>query len=185
MCETKRVAWRPEVPEHAQMGSIGGIKGQFWVCEGPRPSGTQNKMIWSKKIREKRGFWPQIGPECPQNGLKGVHWAGIQGQFLVLKVPDHLGTDKNDLEQKKLRKNAFFFTTKSAFFFAHKLGQNGVHWGVYTVNFGVLRVPDPLGVEIMQKKIEKKIWPILAEKDLEKFLAWAQKLNQNRPKWAQ
>ena len=34
--------------------------------------------------------------------------------------------------------------------FAHKLSQIGVHWGVYRVNFGFLRVPDPLRVKIMQ-----------------------------------
>ena len=47
--------------------------------------------------------------------------------------------------------------------FAHKLGQNGVHWGIYRVNFGFLRVPDPFGVEMMQKIfLEKKFglfWP--------------------------
>ena len=41
--------------------------------------------------------------------------------------------------------------------FAHKLGQNGVHWGVYRVNFGFLRVPDPLGAEIMQNCFEKSL----------------------------
>ena len=56
-------------------------------------------------------------------------------------------------------KRSKFFFEKNAFFdpkiglFPHKLGQIGVHWGVYRVNFGFLRVPDPLGVEIMQKKI--------------------------------
>ena len=58
-------------------------------------------------------------------------------------------------------KDALFFYPKIGLF-AHELGQNGVHWGVYRVNFGFLRVPDPLGVEIMQKKISKKIglfWP--------------------------
>ena len=86
--------------------------------------------------------------------------------------------------------NKFFFE-KNAFFdpknglFAHKLGQNGVHWGVYRVNFGFLRVPDPSGLEIMQIFLEKKFWPILAQKDLEKFRAWGQKkTDQNRPKWA-
>ena len=72
-----------------------------------------------------------------------------------------------------------FLFEKNVFFdpqiglFAHKLGQNGVHWGVYRVNFGFLRVPDPLGVEIMQIKnfLEKKFWPFLAQKDLEKI--WA------------
>ena len=76
--------------------------------------------------------------------------------------------------------NKIFFE-ENAFFdpkighFAHKMGQNGVHWGVYRVNFGFLRVPDPLRVEIMQIKsfFEKKIWPFLAQKDLEKFRAWA------------
>ena len=82
------------------------------------------------------------------------------------------------------------FFEKNAFFdpkiglFAHKLGQNGVHWGVYRVNFGFLRVPDPLGVEIMQiKKNWKKnlglFWP---KKDLEKFRAWPPP--KHRPKWA-
>ena len=72
------------------------------------------------------------------------------------------------------------FFEKNGFFdpkiglFAHKLGQNGVHWGVYRVNFGFLRVPDPLGVEIMQIKffLEKCFWPFLAQKDLDKFRAW-------------
>ena len=36
------------------------------------------------------------------------------------------------------------------------------------VNFGFLRVPDPLGVEIMQFFL-KKIWPILAQKGLRKI----------------
>ena len=52
-------------------------------------------------------------------------------------------------ENTYLRKNAIF--DPKIGLFAHKLGQNGVHWGVYRVNFGFLRVPDPLGVEIMQK----------------------------------
>ena len=36
---------------------------------------------------------------------------------------------------------------------AHKMGQNGVHRGVYGFDFEFLRVPDPLGVEILQKKL--------------------------------
>ena len=51
-------------------------------------------------------------------------------------------------------KNAFF--DPKIGLFTHKMGQNGVHWGVYRVNFGFLRVPDPLGVEIMQKKFFEK-----------------------------
>ena len=76
-------------------------------------------------------------------------------------------------------KNAFFFDPNIGLF-AHKLGQNRVHWGVYRVNFGFLRVPDPSGVEIMQKKFWEKIWPILGQKDLEKFRACPPQ--RNRPK---
>ena len=86
MCETKRVAWRPEVPEHAQMGSIGGggIKGQFWVFEGPRPSGTQNKMILSKNIFEKKACfftlnWPKMPTKWAQIGSIGGYKGSIFG----------------------------------------------------------------------------------------------------------
>ena len=76
---------------------------------------------------------------------------------------------KNDLEQIFFEKNVFF--DPKIGLFAHKFGKNGVHWGsVYRVNFGFLRFPDPLGVEIMQKiLLGKNFWPILAQKDLEKF----------------
>ena len=52
------------------------------------------------------------------------------------------------LAQVFLRK-MWFFTPNSALLHT-KMGQNGVHWGVYRVNFGFLRAPDPLEVEIMQ-----------------------------------
>ena len=45
MCETKRVAWRPEVPEHAQIGSIGDIKGQFWILRVPDHPGTDKNDL--------------------------------------------------------------------------------------------------------------------------------------------
>ena len=77
------------------------------------------------------------------------------------------------LSKKNFFDKNVFFDPKIGLF-AHKLGQNGVHWGVYRVKFGFLRVPDPLGVEIKQiKKIGKKnfglFWP---KKDLDKFRAW-------------
>ena len=53
--------------------------------------------------------------------------------------------------------------------FAHKLGQNGVHRGIERVNFGFLRVPDPLGVEIMQKKISEKKLAFFGPKGLRKI----------------
>ena len=74
---------------------------------------------------------------------------------------------------KFFEKNAFF--DPKIGLFAHKLGQNGVHWVVYRVNFRFLRVPDPWGVEIMQKNFAL-FWP---KKDLEKIWARGQK---NRPK---
>ena len=46
-------------------------------------------------------------------------------------------------KKKFFEKNAFF--DPKIGLFAHKMGQNGVHWGVYRVNFGVLRVPGHLG----------------------------------------
>ena len=66
------------------------------------------------------------------------------------------------LSKKKFFEKNVFFDPQIGLF-AHKLGQNGVHWGVYRVNFGFLGVPDPLGVEIMQikKKFEKKIFGLL------------------------
>ena len=84
MCETKRVAWRPEEPEPAQMGSIGGIKGQICVFEGPRPSGTQNKMIWGRKMfSEKNAFltpnWPKMPTKWAQRGPLG----GYKGSIFV------------------------------------------------------------------------------------------------------
>ena len=82
-----------------------------------------------------------------------------------------------------LRKMLFFYPKFGLF--AHKMGQNGVHGGVYRVNFGFLRVPDPSEPEIMQTNFLKKIWPTLVQKDFEFFWAWAQKIDQNRPKWAQ
>ena len=73
-----------------------------------------------------------------------------------------------NLSQNFFEKNAFF--DPKIGLFAHKLGQNGVHWGVYRVNFGFLRVPEPLGDEIMQINfLGKKFWPFLAQKDLKNF----------------
>ena len=58
----------------------------------------------------------------------------------------------------KFEENIPFFPPNSAFLPTNraKMGSTG---GVYRVNFGFLRVPDPLGVEIMQIKffLEKKI----------------------------
>ena len=121
MCETKRVAWRTEVPEHAQMGSFGGIKGQCWVFEGPRPSGNRKNIVWSKKkiLRKKCFFLPQNRPFCPQVGPKWGPLGGLQGQFWVFEGPGPFGSRNN----------------------AKKIGKN---------------------------------WPILAQKDLKKFRAWAQ-----------
>ena len=55
--------------------------------------------------------------------------------------------------------------------------------------FWVFDGPGPFGSRNNAKKIffEKKIWPILAQKDLEKFRACPppQKIDQNRPEWAQ
>ena len=81
-----------------------------------------------------------------------------------------------------------FFLRKTRFFdpkiglFAHKLGPNGVHWGVYRVNFGFFEGPGPFGSRNNAKKIlfEKKIAFFLAQKDLENFRAWPPP--QNRPK---
>ena len=53
MCETKRVAWRPEVPEHAKMGSIGGSTGPD---QGPRPPGNRKKTSFGAKKIEKTFF---------------------------------------------------------------------------------------------------------------------------------
>ena len=88
--------------------------------------------------------------------------------FRVLRVPDHLGTDKKSFGANFFEKNAFFDPKLAQN--AHKMGQNGVHWGVYRVNFGFSRVPDPLGVEIMQTNFfGKPFWPILAQKGLGKI----------------
>ena len=83
-------------------------------------------------------------------------------------------------------KNAFF--DPKIGLFTHKIGQIGVHWVVYGVDFGFLRVPDPLGVKIMQVNffVEKNFfWPFLAQKGLRKILGLGpKKMDQNRPKWA-
>ena len=58
----------------------------------------------------------------------------------------------------------WIFDPKFGIFFAHKIGQNGVHWGVYRANFGFLRVPFHLGTEKISfgaKTFSKKMhfWP--------------------------
>ena len=66
------------------------------------------------------------------------------------------------------------------------MGQNAVQWGVYRVNFGFLRVPDPSGVEIKQKKILEKILAYFGPKGLRKISGLGpKKIDQNRAKWAQ
>ena len=79
----------------------------------------------------------------------------------------------------------FFFLRKNAFFDphlvqnAHKMAQNGVKWGGLGGQFWVFEDPRPFGTSknvFLKKKFffEKKIFlPILAQKDLEKFRAWA------------
>ena len=37
--------------------SRGGLGGQFWVFEAPRPFGTPKKSIWSKKNFVKKTFF--------------------------------------------------------------------------------------------------------------------------------
>ena len=61
-----------------------------------------------------------------------------------------------------------------------KMPTKWAQMGVYKVNFGVLRVPDPLGVEIMQKKFGKNFglfWPKRTEKN------FGPGPKKNRPKW--
>ena len=81
-----------------------------------------------------------------------------------------------------MKRSKKIFFEKNVFFdpkiglFAHKLGQNGV----YRVNFGFLRVPDPLGAEIMQKKIcFEKILAYFGPKGLRKISGLAPP--KNRP----
>ena len=117
---------------------------------------------------------------CVTTGSAGarqnaVHW-GSAGPILGFWV------SKMILNPKIVLRKTCFLTPKSAFLHTNwaKMGSTG---GVYRVNFWFLRVPDSLGVEIMQKKnLEKKIfglfWP---KKDLEKFRACPPK---NRPKSA-
>ena len=89
---------------------------------------------------------------APQNALHGGGGRGIKGQLWVFEGPRPPGhRKKNDFVQKKHFWGKRLFDPKLAQN-AHKVGQNGVHWGVYRVHFGFLRVPDPLGAEIMQKK---------------------------------
>ena len=78
--------------------------------------------------------------------------------------------------KKTFEKDAFF--DPKIGLFATKWAQMGSIGGYKRANFRFLRVLDPSGVELMQKKLEN-FWLILAQKDLEKFQAWAQK---NRPK---
>ena len=87
-----------------------------------------------------------------------------------LTVPDHLGTDKNDLERTKFfEENAFFFDPKIGLF-AHKLGQNGVHWGGLQGQFSVFEGPGPFGSRnnANKKIFGKKILAIFGPKG--KFL---------------
>ena len=83
--------------------------------------------------------------------------------------------------QKKFETNAFlapklaFLPTKWA-----KMGSTGGLQGQFWVSEG----PRPFGARNNAKIFGKKICPILAQKDLEKFRARGQKIDQNRPKWA-
>ena len=81
MCKTKRIAWRPEVPEHAQMGLLGGMKANFGFLGGPRPSGNRKKNDLEQKtfLRKTRFFLPQIWPFCTQNGPKWGPLGGLGG----------------------------------------------------------------------------------------------------------
>ena len=68
----------------------------------------------------------------------------VGGQFWVFEASRPFGTLKNVIWSK-------FFFEKNVFFgpqlaqIAHKMAQIGSVWGVWEVNFGVLRPPDPLG----------------------------------------
>ena len=60
--------------------------------------------------------------------------------------------------------------------------QDGSIGWVYGAKGGLLRVPGPLGDKI-RFFLEKTILAYLGPKGLRKFLAWAKKIGQNRPKW--
>ena len=82
MCETKRVAWRPEVPEHAKMGSMGGLRDQMWVLRVPDQVGNEKNVIWSKIFFEKNAFFdPKTGLFAHKMGQNGVQW-GSTGSIL-------------------------------------------------------------------------------------------------------
>ena len=119
-------------------------------------------------------FWALLGPFLTPLGLS----VGPNVYILSFwRYQNHLdpneklsGDPRNVILYNKtlLRKTRFFYPKIGLF--AHKLGQNGVHWGVYRVNFGFLRVPDPLRVEIMQKEFfEKNILAYFGPKGLRKI----------------
>ena len=82
-----------------------------------------------------------------------------------------MGTQKTSFGAKNC------FSKKTRFFDphlvqnAHKMAQNGVKWGGLGGQFWVFEDPRPFGTS---KNVFLKIFlPILAQKDLEKFRAWA------------
>ena len=83
-----------------------------------------------------------------------------------LRVPDDLGTEtKYNVEESFFEENAGFDPKLAQN--AHKMGRNGVHWGVY-------RGPRPFGRrKYAERNFGKQGWPILAQKDVEKFPALA------------
>ena len=113
------------------------------------------------------GFWGPflalLGPFLTPLGLSvgpNVYILSFWGYQNHLEPNEKLSEDPRNVISYKntfLRKTRFF--DPKIGLFPHKMGQNGVHWGVYRVDFGFLRVPDPLGVKIMQMKtfLEKKI----------------------------
>ena len=96
-------------------GPLGGIKGQFWVFEGPRPSGTQNEMILSKKtiLSKTRFFDPKLGQNAHKLGQNGVHWGVYRVNFGVLRVPEPLGDEIMQIKKFLGKFLAFFWPKRT------------------------------------------------------------------------
>jgi hypothetical protein len=90
------------------MGSVWGLRGQFWVFQGPRPSGNPNNIIWSKNAFSKKTcFFGHLGPDDPVleggGGSKGVQ---IQFFFVFFSAQNPIGPMNSVfLWWKKLAKN--------------------------------------------------------------------------------
>ena len=134
------------------------------------------------------GFWAPflafLGPFPTPLGLSlgpNVYILIILGvpKLLRTQCKVNWGPQKGHFEQKYISEKNTFLTPNLAFF-AHKMGQNWVHWGVHRANFRFLRVPDHLGTD-KKMILSNFFW----QKHVFFLPQIGPKCPQNGPKWGQ